>query len=114
MKSISKILLRTLLVLHPTITSYSLASEHSGESIFVKNCMVCHGDDGAGSLPGTPDLNKDRTWKKRTDTELLKQLTRGIEARNGFTGMPAKGGNPNLTTEQLQAALLHLRSITRD
>lgn len=90
-----------------------MASTSVGENVYSLNCMVCHGDDGSGELPGVPDLLENNAWQKRTEAEVLERLTQGIQGKNGQLGMPAKGGNPKLTRQELESSFRYLQTITK-
>lgn len=72
-----------------------------GESIYGSVCMACH-DTGAA---GAPKRGEEADWAERS--------TKGFEtlldhALNGFNAMPARGGNPNLSDEEVRASLVYL------
>lgn len=73
-----------------------------GESIYKKVCALCHAAGVAGApLPG----NKDE-WAPRiaqgNDT-LYKHAIEGYTGAKGL--MPARGGNPKLTDDEVKAAV---------
>lgn len=88
-------------------TTLAATSEHifkpntatmPGRPIWEQNCKVCHGT----GLAGAPVIGHTTSWQKR--------LQRGKEdlyqhALNGWGDMPARGGNPNLTDEQVTQAV---------
>ena len=88
-----------------------LPGEHlqQGRSVWMDNCEGCHGY----GIAGAPIPMKPRDWKAR----LAK--TRAIlydHAINGFYGpddtlMPERGGNPQLTDEQVRAAVDYMTAL---
>nr|WP_276316577.1 c-type cytochrome [Halomonas flagellata] len=72
-----------------------------GESIYGSVCAACH-DSGAA---GAPVRGDEAAWSDRTGQGFETLLDHAI---NGIGAMPAKGGNPNLSDEEVQAALAHL------
>ncbi|VAW61227.1 hypothetical protein MNBD_GAMMA11-1806 [hydrothermal vent metagenome] len=42
----------------------------SGEAIYSQTCIACHGDNGKGALPGTPDFTKKDGRLTRSDEAL--------------------------------------------
>lgn len=72
-----------------------------GEAIYGQVCMACH-DTGAAGAPMKGDTD---AWAARLEqgTETLYD-----HAINGFNAMPAKGGNPSLSDDEVKAAVDHL------
>ena len=75
-----------------------------GRAVWGENCQNCHGGD---KLTGAPKITSAKKWRKRIDQGLPVLFQR---AREGFLGptykeMPARGGNPDLTDEQVEAAV---------
>lgn len=70
----------------------------AGELVYTKNCKVCH----AQGINGAPMLGNKAMWQPR--------LEKGIEtlvqhAGTGFGLMPEKGGNTELTMEEIESAV---------
>ncbi|RTR04515.1 cytochrome c5 family protein [Halomonas nitroreducens] len=72
-----------------------------GESIYNNVCMACH-DTGAA---GAPKRGDESAWSERTGQGFETLLSHAI---NGYNAMPARGGNPNLSDEEVQAAVAYL------
>jgi len=70
----------------------------AGKKIYLQECASCH-DEGE---EGAPRLAKAKAWKER-EAQGLDVLTN--HAINGFTGddgeMPARGGTPSLSDEEV-------------
>jgi len=81
----------------------------SGKEIYNKTCIACHGPDGAGALPGIPNLTKPDGRLSKPDGVLLQNINNGFQSPGSSMSMPAKGGNPNLTEADIQAVLEFLR-----
>lgn len=73
-----------------------------GEKIFKNTCAMCHQTGAAGA----PLLGSKEEWAPRI---AQGNATLYDHAIKGFTGakgmMPAKGGNPSLSDEDIQAAV---------
>jgi cytochrome c5 len=74
-----------------------------GEEVYKGTCIACH----AQGINGAPILGNQKMWGKR--------LPQGIpvlveHASNGYGLMPAKGGNTDLTKEQMTAAVTYMVS----
>ncbi len=103
-----KIISLYLVLLFP---SFSYASV-SAEDLYLKNCMVCHAEDGSGTMPGVSDLQENLQWSKIEESKLLTRLKLGIQ-KTGVS-MPAKGGNPNLTDDDLLEIIRYmLKTFTK-
>jgi len=89
------------------------AEEISAEQIYLQNCVVCHGDDGSGAMPGVPDLADSKTFMVEKDSIILEKMKSGIQSP-GNLSMPARGGNPELTNEQLLNVLHYMRQILKE
>lgn len=81
----------------------------SGKEIYNKTCIACHGADGTGALPGVPDLTKPDGRLSKSDKVLQQNISNGFQSPESTMSMPAKGGNPNLTEEDVKATLEFLR-----
>jgi len=80
-------------------------ANNNGEAIYLKNCIVCHGSGVAGA----PIVGDTLEWQKRLQQGLPTVLKHAIEGYTGNSGvMPAKGGQPGLTDEQIKSAVNHM------
>ena len=79
-----------------------------GKQVWSENCMRCH----SMGLAGAPKMGDTNTWTPR--------LAKGMDALSshalkGFLGkggneMPARGGNPELTDDEVTAAVAYMLS----
>ncbi|MDW7746597.1 c-type cytochrome [Halomonas sp.] len=72
-----------------------------GEGIYNNVCMACHETGAAGA----PVRGDEAGWSERTGKGFETLLSHSI---NGFNAMPARGGNPNLSDEEMEAATAYL------
>jgi cytochrome c5 len=73
-----------------------------GSVIFGNLCHACH-ETGAG---GSPKLTDTAHWNPRIALGVDTLVKHAIEGYTGSSGMmPAKGGNPSLTDEQVKATV---------
>ncbi|MBH8580814.1 c-type cytochrome [Bisbaumannia pacifica] len=72
-----------------------------GAEVYGSVCMACH-DTGAA---GAPKRGEADAWAARLDQGIETLYTHAI---NGFNAMPARGGNPNLSDDEVKAAVNHL------
>ena len=91
------------------IYTISVNADSGGEQLYMQNCMVCHGDDGSGAMPGILDLEQNRGWSIIDDATLLTRLIEGIQKPGASINMPAKGGNPKLTDNELMKIIGYMR-----
>jgi cytochrome c5 len=78
-----------------------LAAERNGEQVVRAQCIKCHGE-GVGGAPKIGDLE---AWVQRVK-QGLDYLVRS--ATRGHGGMPARGGQANLSDNELRAAILYM------
>ena len=81
----------------------------AGNAIYSQTCVVCHGKNGKGALPGVSDLTKVDGPLSKADEELIRSITDGVSSPGAALSMPAKGGNPALTEEDIRSVLVYLR-----
>jgi len=68
-----------------------------GETVFNNVCSACHATGAAGApKPGSPEMSK----RSEKGFDALFQ-----SAANGLNAMPPRGGRPDLTDEQIKAAI---------
>ncbi len=81
----------------------------SGRDIFFQTCIACHGPDGKGTLPGVPDFTSSTGPLSKSDDLLLKHIEEGFQSPGSPMAMPPKGGNPDLDSDDIKAALGYIR-----
>ncbi|MGK0270260.1 MAG: cytochrome c5 [Cocleimonas sp.] len=80
----------------------SMASAaRSGEEIYGATCGVCH-DNG---VAGAPKLDDTASWETRLSGGYAALVTSAI---NGKGGMPARGGNPDITDSEMELVVSHM------
>lgn len=88
-------------------SSSSSGGSVDGEAIYNSVCMACH-DTGAA---GAPIHGDEAAWADR--------VTKGFDtlldhSTNGFNAMPARGGNPNITDEEMLAVTKYMLEPVMD
>ncbi len=81
-----------------------------GEEIYNGTCIACHGEKGKGALDGVPDFTKADGVLSQSDDALLSHMTNGFQSDGALLEMPAFGGDPDLTEEDMANVLAYLRS----
>lgn len=78
-----------------------------GAAIYNSVCMACHETGAAGA----PVRGDDDAWAGRLDKGWDELLTNSI---NGIGAMPARGGNPNLSDDEVAASTAYLLEPVMD
>ena len=102
-----KKLLPCLLVI--TFAFSASASAMTGKEVYEKTCVTCHGDDGKGKVPGAANFTDPNGRLTKSDKDLLKHIINGYQTPGSPMAMPARGGNPALTNDELSDALKYIR-----
>ena len=80
----------------------SMASAaRSGEEIYGSTCGVCH-DNG---VAGAPKLDDKGTWETRLDGGFTGLVASAIKGKGG---MPARGGDPDITDSEMELVVSHM------
>jgi len=105
---------------HLTLMAFGLeevsaSSVQEGSRLFSTTCTACHGSDAKGILGLGKTLVDSQFVNRLNDDELVAFLQVGRPTTDTLntTGvmMPAKGGNPSLTDENLNAIVDYIRSL---
>ena len=81
-----------------------------GRKVYSQTCVACHGANGKGMIPGVSDFTKAEGPLSQSDEALIASIRDGLVKAGKPLSMPAKGGNPPLTDEEIQAVLEYLRT----
>jgi mono/diheme cytochrome c family protein len=79
-----------------------------GKDIYDGTCVFCHGENGKGEIPGTPNFTKADGVLAQDDATLISHITDGFESPGAAMPMPAKGGNPDLSDDDIENVLAYL------
>jgi cytochrome c5 len=82
----------------------------TGKMVWMQTCVACHGADGRGVIPGTPDLTERDGPLAKSDAVLLAHITDGFQTPGAPLAMPPKGGNPTLGDADLTDVLAYMRA----
>lgn len=85
-------------------------AQDRGKEIYEATCVACHGKDGKGVLPGTPNLRKKDGVMAKSDEELIRNTLNGYQSPGSPLAMPPKGGNPSLTEADMRAVVQYMRT----
>jgi glucose/arabinose dehydrogenase/mono/diheme cytochrome c family protein len=97
--------------------SHPLEIVSQGRDVYLANCFSCHNPSSTGVAAHNigKDLINNQFIQDSTDQELLDFIKKGRLATDpaNVTGneMPARGGNPNLTDEEISSAIAYLREL---
>lgn len=78
-----------------------------GAGVYNSICMACHETGAAGA----PIRGDEAAWAERKEQGFATLLEHSI---NGIGAMPAKGGNPNLSDEEMEAVTAYLLEPVMD
>mgnify|MGYP001558023927 CR=1 FL=1 len=83
----------------------------AGKQTYDTLCFSCHGS----GLPMVPQFGDKAAWEPRIAQGMDVLYTRAIGGYTGTAGMPmpAKGGNPALTDDQVKAAVDYMLSSAK-
>lgn len=86
-----------------------------GQALYMQSCASCHGKTGEGmAMQGSP-LIRSHFLTQNTDSQVVRFLQRGRTAEDPASlmqrAMPARGGNPNLTDQDLADITAYLRAL---
>ena len=81
-----------------------------GEMVYEETCIACHGETGQGELPGVPDFTStEENRLAKSEETLIEHVIDGFETPGAELAMPPKGGNPDLTEEDVHDVVFYLR-----
>jgi len=89
----------------------------AGETVFMGTCIACHGPDAKGVTGlGKSLYPADSEFVRgKTDDELVAFILAGRTPDDPLNttgvGMPAKGGNPAITEQQLHDVVAYIRAL---
>ncbi|GIX17471.1 MAG: hypothetical protein KatS3mg119_1657 [Rhodothalassiaceae bacterium] len=81
-----------------------------GAVVYEQTCVACHGADGAGLSPGTPDFTDPKGPLVQDDAVLFDHIKNGFQSPGSMMAMPPKGGNPSLSDDDIRAVIAYLRA----
>lgn len=85
--------------------SGSAAVPRDAATVYNSGCAACHGAGIAGA-PRTGDASAWRTRIKQGMAVLVEHAINGFQGNTGV--MPAKGGNPTWSDEEVEAAVRYM------
>lgn len=89
----------------------------AGEAVFMSICVACHGPNAEGlpNLGKSMHPNDSDFIRTSSDTELVEFIKVGRTPDDPLNttgvGMPAKGGNPAITEQQLYDVVAWMRTL---
>jgi cytochrome c5 len=81
-----------------------------GKAVYTANCAVCHKD----GIAGAPKLGNKTAWAPRIKQGVAVLISKSIKGFQGKVGvMPPKGGNVQLTDQQIGDAVYYIVSESK-
>jgi len=81
----------------------------NGSELYSTYCAACHGTSGKGDLPGAPDFTSESGPLSKDDVTLQANINNGFQSPGSSMPMPAKGGNPNLSADEIKELVKFLK-----
>jgi mono/diheme cytochrome c family protein len=101
----------------PAASALAPADPAHGRAVYLKTCAACHAPDGSGVKAQGANLRESEFVKGKTDDQLLAFVKAGRQPFDPETklhlSMPARGGNPALTDQDLVDAITNVREIQK-
>lgn len=105
-KSIIKKIAGVFLIISlPVISAHAL----TGKEVYTQTCIACHGANGQGAIPGAANFTLENGPLSKPDKVLLDHIINGYQTPGSPMAMPARGGNPKLTDDDIKNALQYIR-----
>ncbi|UYF99923.1 MULTISPECIES: c-type cytochrome [unclassified Halomonas] len=93
---------RVAAVVFGVLSSVAVAGETGeGEAVYDRLCMACH----QTGVAGAPIRGESDHWTARLEQDVETLVQHAID---GIGAMPPRGGNPNLTDDEIRAATHYL------
>lgn len=86
----------------PGKCGFSEGDPAAGKTIYRRTCVGCHGANGKGVIPGTPNFNKHGGVLSKPHSALTDHIKNGFRSSGKPMPMPPKGGNPRLTDKDIR------------
>jgi mono/diheme cytochrome c family protein len=87
-----------------------------GEQLYAKTCVTCHGASLEGNIgPRLNPIQKLSGVQDPLDPQyLITTITDGRPASDGFPAMPPKGGNANLSDQDIKDLAAYIIKVNRE
>ncbi len=95
-----KVCLMMLIIISPSLAFAN--NVFNGKDVYSKECVSCHGHNGAGEMPGVPNFTESNILFKM-NRELINVVNDGIGIMPGYRGL--------LTDEEIQDVVAYLRTF---
>lgn len=80
-----------------------------GTEIYRSTCIACHGKGGQGVLPGVPNLTDSDGRLSKPENELFDNVVNGFQSPDSPMAMPPRGGNTDLSNEDVRRVLTYMK-----
>lgn len=99
----------TATVLGTSLTLSPLSMAADGKAVFKQVCSMCH----QWGVAGAPRFGDKKAWAPRIAKGNETLYKHAIHGFKGTSIMPAKGGRPSLSDEQVKAAVDYMVSAVK-
>lgn len=88
---------------------YGDLNTDKGKMLYDTTCVACHGQDGKSPIPGIPNFKAtDSRLVQKDHLTLLQHISEGFQSPGSAMAMPAKGGNPGLSEQDIACILEYM------
>ena len=81
----------------------------AGREVYNAICVACHAENGQGLVAGVPDFTARGGRLAQSDEVLLQHIVNGYQSPGSPMAMPPRGGDPDLTDQDLRNSLSFIR-----
>ena len=81
----------------------------AGREVYNAVCVACHAENGQGLVTGVPDFTARGGRLAQSDEVLLQHIVNGYQSPGSPMAMPPRGGDPDLTDQDLRNSLSFIR-----
>ena len=108
--SLSLLLAALPLAASPALAGTTATTSANGQDLYQQSCAMCHGNDGKGSIPGTPDFTKPGGINilSQSDAVLVQRVLDGYSSPGSQMAMPPMKNQ--LSAAQVQSIIDYMRN----
>ena len=106
MRKVNKLIALSIAASALSMTAIPALAASEGQALFAQHCQMCHGADGKGAVPGTPNFTKPGGVLSQKDSVLMLRVLDGYKSAGSPMAMPPMKGQ--VSAKQVHQILLYL------